>query len=101
MKLHKKTCEMENTSTRGKSPTILRPHTCTDRKNYQRRLKKRDFNHLKTAGLEGPAWLLGDLEERWSDIEDRKIILDALRLIENESTLMGISAHILAIAQKV
>ena len=57
--------------------------------------------HLKTVGLESPAWLLGDLEEQWSDIEGREIILDALRLIEDESTLIGVSAHILEIAQKV
>ena len=57
--------------------------------------------HLQTVGLEGPAWLLEDLEERWADIEGREIILDALRLIEDESTLIGVSAHILAIAQKV
>ena len=59
------------------------------------------LRHLKTVGLEGPAWLLGDLEERWADIEGREIILDALRSIEDEWALMGVSAHILAVAQKV
>ena len=44
---------------------------------------------------------MGDLEERWADIEGREIILEALRLIEDECTLMGISAQVLGIAQKL
>ena len=42
------------------------------------------LRHLKTVGLEGPAWLSGDLEERWTDIEGREIILGARRVIEDE-----------------
>ena len=64
-------------------------------------IEEAGLRHLKTVGLEGPALLLGDLEERWADIERREIILDALRSIEDEWTLIGVNAHILAIAQKV
>ena len=64
-------------------------------------IEEAGLRHLKTVGLEGPAWLLGDLQERWADIEGREIILEALRLIEGERTLIGVSAHILGIAQKV
>ena len=59
------------------------------------------LRHLKTVGLEGPAWLLGDLDERWSNIEQRNTILEALRSLEDESSLLGVSAHLLAIGQKV
>ena len=64
-------------------------------------IEEAGLRHVKTVGLEGPAWLLGDLEERWADTENRKIILDALRLIEDEWTLIGVSAHILGITQKI
>ena len=64
-------------------------------------IEEAGFRHLKTVDLEGPAWLLGDFEERWADIEDREIIMDASRLIEDEWTFMGVSAHILGIAQKI
>ncbi len=64
-------------------------------------IEEAGLRHVKTVGLEGPAWLLGDLEERWANIDDREIILDVLRLIEDERTLIGVSAHILAISQKV
>ncbi len=63
-------------------------------------IEEAGLRHLKTMGLEGPAWLLGDLEERWADIERREIILDALRLIEDETTLIGVSAHILGVGKK-
>ena len=64
-------------------------------------IEEAGLRHVKTVGLEGPAWLLGDLEEQWADFEDREIMLDTLRQIEDERTLIGVSAHILSIAQKV
>lgn len=64
-------------------------------------IEEAGLRHVKTVGLEGPAWLLGNLEERWVNIDDREIIFDALRLMEGERTLIGVSAHILGIAQKI
>ena len=55
---------------------------------------------LRTMGLEGSAWLLGDLDDRWADPEQKEIILEVLRLIEDETTLLGVSAHLLAVANK-
>ena len=39
----KKICKTADTSIQRKSHSILRQHTCTRQKNYQRRLKKRGF----------------------------------------------------------
>ena len=64
-------------------------------------IEEAGLRHVKTVGLEGPAWLFGNLEERWANIDDREIIFDALRLMEGERTLIGVSAHIFGIAQKV
>ena len=38
-------------------------------------IEEAGLRHVKTVGLGGPVWLLGDLKERWSDIEQRKIML--------------------------
>ena len=51
-------------------------------------------------GVEGPGWLLPDLEQRWADPEERERLLDAARAIESEPTLLGIHPHLLAAGYK-
>lgn len=51
-------------------------------------------------GIEGPAWILGDLEERWNDPARRAEILLAAQRLESEPALLGASAHLLLIARK-
>jgi ubiquinone/menaquinone biosynthesis C-methylase UbiE len=63
-------------------------------------IKEAGFSHLRTIGLQGPSWLLGDFDEQWEDLERKKIILEVLRLIEDEATLLGINAHLLALGKK-
>jgi SAM-dependent methyltransferase len=48
--------------------------------------------------VEGPFWILPDFEARWQDEKRRQQILDALVLIERESSMLGASAHVLAVA---
>ncbi len=57
------------------------------------------FDLVKTVGLEGPAWLLGDFDELWAEASKRKQLLTFLKLIENEPTLVGVSAHFLSVAK--
>ena len=52
------------------------------------------------VGLEGPAWLLSDLEGRWADEARRERILGAARAVEREPSLVGLSAHLLAVARR-
>ena len=52
------------------------------------------------VGLEGPAWLLPDVEERWADGEHRERLLAAARAMEREPSLLGLSAHLLAVARR-
>ena len=52
------------------------------------------------VGLEGPAWVLGDLDERWGDPEKRERLLSAARAVEREPALIGLSAHLLAVARR-
>jgi hypothetical protein len=46
-------------------------------------------------GIEGPGWLL---PERWEDPVQRASVLAAARAVEREPSLLGLSAHLLAVA---
>jgi ubiquinone/menaquinone biosynthesis C-methylase UbiE len=52
------------------------------------------------VGVEGLAGWLPHLEHRWANEADREIILSATRLIEAEPAVLGLSAHLLAVARK-
>jgi ubiquinone/menaquinone biosynthesis C-methylase UbiE len=58
------------------------------------------LTHEATLGVEGPAWFLADLDARLADANRRAALLDALAAIEAEETLVGASAHLLAIARR-
>jgi SAM-dependent methyltransferase len=49
-------------------------------------------------GVEGLAGWLAHLAPRWETEEDRQTILEAARAVENEPSLMGLSAHLLLVA---
>ncbi len=57
------------------------------------------FAYEQTLAVEGPGWLLPDFEARWSDEDRRKQLLDLLRSVERERSLLGVSAHLLGIAR--
>ncbi|MFN2565097.1 MAG: class I SAM-dependent methyltransferase [Gemmatimonadaceae bacterium] len=51
-------------------------------------------------GLEGPAWILPDFAERWADARRRSDVLRLARAFEAEPSVLGVSAHLLAVARK-
>ncbi|HET6951430.1 MAG TPA: methyltransferase domain-containing protein [Acidimicrobiales bacterium] len=51
------------------------------------------------VGVEGLAGWLPHLGPRWADAADREVILDAARRVESEPALLGLSAHLLAVAR--
>lgn len=51
-------------------------------------------------GLEGPGWLLQNFHEHWNDADRRERMLQAIRSVESQPSLLGVSAHILAVARK-
>jgi len=63
-------------------------------------VREAGFERVEILGVEGPGWMLADLEARWADPARRRQILDAARAIEREPTLMGLHAHILAVGRK-
>jgi SAM-dependent methyltransferase len=58
------------------------------------------FAGTDVVGLEGPTWLLPDIAARWADEKRRGVLLDLLDRLGREPTLLGTSAHFLAMAQK-
>ena len=57
--------------------------------------------HETTLAVEGPGWLLPDLDARLGDERRRAVLLAALSALEAEPTLLGVSAHLLAVARRV
>ena len=58
------------------------------------------LTHEALLAVEGPAWLLPDLEARLADAHRRMVLLDALAAIEAEPTLLGVSAHLLSVSRR-
>lgn len=53
-----------------------------------------------TLAIEGPAWLLQNFDAHWNDTGRRERLLGAIRSVEREPSVLGISAHLLAVARK-
>ena len=56
------------------------------------------LTHEATLAVEGPAWLFSDLDARLADDRRRRVLLAALDALEAEPTMLGVSAHLLAVA---
>jgi SAM-dependent methyltransferase len=54
---------------------------------------------VELVGVEGLAGSLPQLERRWQDDRDRELILWSARVVEAEPSLLGLSAHLLAVAR--
>jgi len=50
--------------------------------------------------IEGPGWLVPDIEKAWGNRVLRGRLLSILRSVEREPTLLGASAHILGVARR-
>jgi ubiquinone/menaquinone biosynthesis C-methylase UbiE len=51
-------------------------------------------------GVEGPCWLLPNFDAWWDSEEHRACLLDIARTLETEPSLLGVSAHLIAVAEK-
>ena len=52
------------------------------------------------VGIEGPAWVLPDLDTWLEDPAGRSKLLEAIRRVEAEPSLLGASAHILVVGRR-
>ncbi len=51
-------------------------------------------------GVEGPGWLLTDLDAWWENPEHRECLLSVARTLEAEPSLLGVSAHLMAVGAR-
>jgi hypothetical protein len=51
-------------------------------------------------GVEGPGWLLSDVDAWWGNEEYRERLLHIARTLETEPSLLGVGAHLIAVAEK-
>src|SRR5262245_48655004 len=58
------------------------------------------LSHEATLAVEGPARLVPDLDARLADERRRAVLLAAIASVETEPTLLGVSAHLLAVARR-
>lgn len=59
------------------------------------------FERVEIFGLEGLAGWLPGLEALWSSDAGRQTLLEGLRSVENEPSLLGLSAHLLGVGFKL
>jgi len=58
------------------------------------------FQHQATLAVQGPAWLFRSVENYWTNPNQRVMVLDLIRTVEAESSILGVSSHILTIGTK-
>ncbi len=58
------------------------------------------FNCQAVFGVEGPGWILPDFDERWAETRKREDLLRVARALEREASIVGLSAHLLAVGTK-
>ncbi len=64
-------------------------------------LSEAGFWQTRVLAIEGPVWLLQDLEQQWADPMLRDILLEVVRRTEAEPSLLGASSHLLAVGRKI
>ncbi|MFC1745963.1 class I SAM-dependent methyltransferase [Candidatus Riflebacteria bacterium] len=55
----------------------------------------------KLFAIEGPGWLLQNFTDIWNDKVKQAELLEAIRWLEEEESILEISAHIMAVARKL
>jgi ubiquinone/menaquinone biosynthesis C-methylase UbiE len=63
-------------------------------------LETAGFRDVCILGVEGPAWILPDFDERWADDALRRDMLEISGALESEPSVVGLSAHLLGIGRK-
>jgi ubiquinone/menaquinone biosynthesis C-methylase UbiE len=58
------------------------------------------FKPTAIHAIEGIAYMIKDFEKNWHDKKYREVILDIIRRIDREASLLGASPHIMCVACK-
>lgn len=71
-------------------------HSQTD---LQTELAATGFHRLRTAAIEGPAWMWRDFDEAWRDPARRERILEMARRAEHDSEVLAASPHVAVVCR--
>ena len=66
----------------------------------QREIEEAGFTFEKVVAVEGPVWVMGNFAKHWDDLGKRSLLLEFLRSVEEERTLLGATAHMIGIGEK-
>jgi SAM-dependent methyltransferase len=58
------------------------------------------FQVVAVVAIEGPGWLARDFDRLWQDPGERERLMESVRKVEREPSVLGVSAHIMAIGKK-
>lgn len=67
---------------------------------FENEIKDAGFAMQSLSAIEGPAWLLPDLPQWLANAEKKELLLQLIAQIEEQRSLLGSSAHIMAIARR-
>jgi len=58
------------------------------------------FQVVKLAAIEGPGWIARDFDRLWNDPAQRERLMEIVRKVESEPSILGATSHIMAIGRK-
>jgi ubiquinone/menaquinone biosynthesis C-methylase UbiE len=58
------------------------------------------FRVEEVVAIEGPGWMARDFDDLWTDRSLRERLLQSIRKVEHEPSILGASPHILAVGRK-
>lgn len=58
------------------------------------------FQVVKLAAIEGPGWIARDFDRLWNDPAQRERLLEIVRKVESEPSILGSTSHLMAIGRK-
>jgi ubiquinone/menaquinone biosynthesis C-methylase UbiE len=68
--------------------------------DLRRELAEAGFHVEGLFGIEGPGWILSDVAERCADPARQEILLHVARALESDDSVIGCSAHLMAVGRK-
>jgi ubiquinone/menaquinone biosynthesis C-methylase UbiE len=68
--------------------------------DLRQELEAAGFQDVTLFGIEGPGWMVPDFDTRWAEPDLRNDIIEVARALESEPSILGASAHLLAVARK-
>jgi hypothetical protein len=71
-----------------------------DPKELETEVEESGFLYKRTLPIEGPLWLSSYVTENFHDHRRRELFLVLMRRLEQEPSLLGVSAHLLVVARK-